>query len=488
MDFTTKSLENTLSHTKTLALSLGNMKQKYQEKSKALKVCQEQKSTLTKELKDATRIIETTKNLVENLERTNEKLTNALKEAAVNLSELEQDSLQKQDTIDSLKVESSEFENAMEEWRKEREANVRQDKERQAALSVFLSEQKALLSEVEVNEREKENLKNLLSELNEEKEELANELIRYKEQLQNTSAAMDRQMVDDEEILDALRKEVEETEAKRIEDVGRLAEELAKEREEKSKAEDYLIKLKEVVKSLEIQLELHIAEKSILEREAREKQSIQMSFENCKKEKALLLDRIAVRKDYQFLEKEVIKISHDKEKTAEKAESLWSMSQQIISNFETVAWNYKEQNESLQLREINRLLNKKLDELQHEFSKSADLIDDLKEKNIDLHRRNEEISKLAEDDKVSLEKRALLLEKQLTEIGSDLINSRQNEERYYRKFIEEVQFRKHQEDEAHNLKECMDKSLKDQQKLKKMLDRKVTKLMEIDLMMDSLRK
>lgn len=94
---------------------------------------------------------------------------------------------------------------------------------------------------------------------------------------------------------------------------------------------------------------------------------------------------------------------------------------------------------------------------------------------------------MATGDIESLTLRVKALEMQLEEKDKDLAQSIANEDRYFKKLNEEHQLRLNQQEECTRLKEMVDRNLKEQIKLKQMLNRKVTKLSELDLMMDSLR-
>lgn len=341
LESTTKSLESTLSHTKALATSLNSLQDKYSKKSAALKQSQQEKLKISRQLSDQTYQLQDLHREISDLTAKNDMLVSALSEAAGNMDNLESVLHSKTELIAELEIELKSLRNAQGEWQREKSANVRQDKDRQAALEEFLDEQKALLAEVDANERDKQALKSRLQDERSAKDRALHELATFQTELETVRLDHARAEQRAEAQLDDLRRAVEESEAKRVEDVGRIAELWRLDKSDKQLVERYLEKIGEVVKDLEDRLEIANAEKSVLENKANDKEQICLLLESSNTENKFLHDRITVKLDHKDLEKELIKLNYENQKANEKSNNLTDISESLLKYLERVISIYK---------------------------------------------------------------------------------------------------------------------------------------------------
>ena len=264
-------MEHTLCHAKALASSLTASREKYSKKSADFKSLRSEHEKLLKKQSETNFELDQSLMFQQELEKKNETLSNALSDAADHMAEMEKELVTKQELIQQFEQFAEDWGKAEEEWKKEKEATMKQEKERQYALEAFLIEQKTLLSEVESGEKERETLKGLLQESEEQNERLREELDKHKADLTIARDTIEKQMEEDEGTMDELRKEAEITEAKRIEEVGQLSEELEKESKDRQRLEQYLVKMQEVLSSVEHQLTISEEEKKLLANQVSEK-------------------------------------------------------------------------------------------------------------------------------------------------------------------------------------------------------------------------
>lgn len=114
-------------------------------------------------------------------------------------------------------------------------------------------------------------------------------------------------------------------------------------------------------------------------------------------------------------------------------------------------------------------------------------LDMYKTENQELESQLQNLATQEDDKKKLFEDQIKTYKNQLDSLEDKLTQTKHNEERYYNRYLEEHQYRLNQQEECRNLNDALTRSDHERLKLKKMLDRKVTRLTEIDLMMDAVR-
>jgi chromosome segregation ATPase len=260
-----RSLRDTIAHAKLLAVSLNAARDRCSVKSK---LCSDLQTELEKcrllNREQAREMIEQ-KKTIRILERQNEALRAALSSAADQMDSTEAELADRQQEVKKLSLAFANWNSLEDQWAKEKEDLHIKDIERQEAVEQLMVDHKLLLNELDSAQDQIESLKQYISDIEDEKDCIAEERDRFKSEMNSQRQISENRKSKDYELSDSLRMQAEVAESRRIDETKTLQLELNNQITKNGELIKNIAEMHDVLKSLEFEYEKVVTHNEVLQ-------------------------------------------------------------------------------------------------------------------------------------------------------------------------------------------------------------------------------